>query len=271
MVNRTKEKTGPAYLPPAYSGLAADNAIDKNTDVEMWSGDMEEAFHEIRNLLVCIKGFTEVLTTTKQRKNDKRRSQEFLGVVDINIKRMTCLVENRLNALTAGEGSWEVEAESVDIQKLIDSCVTKFSGVAYERQTEIRVHVPDQVPALSGNGQRLEQVLDNLLLNAIQHNPHSSTVTVSAQPAYGGLLVSVQDNGIGIAKQETRSIFEGPHGRNLNRPYGTRLGLFIAKQIVEAHGGQIWVESEEGEGSIFSFLVPLASTQSPEMCLEKTS
>ena len=270
MVNRTKEKERPAYLPQNNSRLAADNAIDKNTGVEIWSGDKEEAFHEIRNLLVCIKGFTELLMTTEQQGKDKRRSQEFLGVVDINIERMTCLVENRLNALTAGEVSSEVKRESVDIQKLIDSSVMKLSGVAYEHETEIRVHVPGQVPALSGNGQRLEQVLDNLLLNAIQHNPHNSTVIVSAQHAYGGMLMSVQDNGIGIAKQETYSIFEGPRGRDLTRPDGTRLGLFIAKQIVEAHGGQIWVESEEGEGSIFSFLVPLPPSQAPEMRLEKT-
>ena len=112
---------------------------------------------------------------------------------------------------------------------------------------------------LKADAQRLEQVLHNLLMNAVKFTPAGGSITLRANKQNGNLVVEVQDDGIGIPKEEQARLFE-PHYRvEADRQHfpGLGLGLALSKQIVELHGGKIWVTSEPGEGSTFAFTLPL--------------
>ena len=118
--------------------------------------------------------------------------------------------------------------------------------------------MPDSLPIIHGDGPRLEQVMLNLMTNAAKFTPAGGTITIRARQQDNGLVVDVQDNGIGIAREEQSRLFK-PYSRlssDRQRHPGLGLGLALSKQVVELHGGRIWVESEPGKGSTFSFFVP---------------
>jgi len=119
--------------------------------------------------------------------------------------------------------------------------------------------LPSSLPIIHGDGQRLEQVVLNLMTNATKFTPKGGNITLRARKRDDGLVIEVQDTGIGIAKDEQARLFQ-PYSRlnaDRQRHPGLGLGLALAKQVVELHGGKIWVESEPGKGSTFSFSLPL--------------
>jgi signal transduction histidine kinase len=127
--------------------------------------------------------------------------------------------------------------------------------------------LPEGLPEVTGDEQRLSQVLSNLLSNALRHTPQGGQIAVVAQAADGqGVRIAVQDNGEGIPADELPHVFERfyrtDHARSRDTG-GSGLGLAIARSLVEAHGGQIEVESVEGEGSTFSFSLPMSSELQP--------
>ena len=124
----------------------------------------------------------------------------------------------------------------------------------------ISENIPLALPEIEADGQRLKQVMFNLLGNAIKFSGDGSNISISAEVVNGELLVRVADQGVGIAEEELSSVFNKFYqAKNPAKVGGLGLGLYISKQIIEAHGGRIWAESTEGEGSIFSFTLPLPS------------
>ncbi|MGZ8853485.1 MAG: sensor histidine kinase, partial [Thermoanaerobaculia bacterium] len=121
------------------------------------------------------------------------------------------------------------------------------------------MNVPDETLIVSGDRDRLEQVLGNLLENAVKYSPEGSEILVTVDNEEDQVVTSVCDNGIGIPSDELTQVFERFHrGRQVSSTNygGLGLGLYITKQIIERHGGKIWVESREGSGTTFSFSLP---------------
>ena len=219
---------------------------------------LAEALHEMHTLLFSVRGFTRLLLGEKGL--DNRRRREFLTIVDRDIDRLNHLVDSALRA--TGPESAATERAPVSMKRVIAAVVASLSGWARERNIDIQAILPPTLPNVVGDEQRLGQVVANLLANAIKSSPRDSRVTVKAEVAYGGLLVSVADKGCGIPKNELASVFDRFYHRGNGNTDGVGLGLYIAKRIVQAHAGQIWVESDEGRGSVFRFMLPLAQPPS---------
>jgi signal transduction histidine kinase len=134
----------------------------------------------------------------------------------------------------------------------------------FRTQTQIHdivVRFPPALPAVQGDPGRLEQVLNNLLSNAIKYSPAGGTIEISGRATSHDVVVTVSDEGVGIPFEEQSRVFErffrGARERHQRTP-GAGLGLYLAKAIVEAHAGRMWVESNPGEGAAFSFAIPRA-------------
>jgi len=144
---------------------------------------------------------------------------------------------------------------------LLQSVASQFSVVAQSKGQSFTLDLPPSLTWVKGDRERLEQVLINLLRNATKFTPGGGNITLRAREEGDNLIIQVKDSGSGIAKEEQEKIFEPYYraGPNKRKFPGLGLGLTLSKQLVELHGGKIWVESEEGKGSIFSFSLPISS------------
>jgi signal transduction histidine kinase len=134
----------------------------------------------------------------------------------------------------------------------------QISPLLHNKGQKLTTELPDSLPIIHGDGQRLEQVLLNLMNNATKFTPDGGKITVRVRKQDTGLVVEVQDDGIGIARDQQDRLFK-PYSRlyaDRQRHPGLGLGLALSKQVVELHGGKIWVESESGKGSTFFFFLP---------------
>lgn len=229
--------------------------------------------HELRTPLTSVKGFTEIikkkleedilkLVVAHDRKSERaiKRVRDNINIILSESERLTTLIDDLLDIakLESGKVVWKMERISINevISRAHDATSALFDkkGLVFIRR------IDESLPEFIGDRDKLIQVVINLLANAVKFTP-AGTVTCSAVRRNGELLVSVIDSGIGIAEGDRASIFEKfkQAGDTLtDKPRGTGLGLPICKQIIEHHGGRIWVESETGKGSIFSFTLPLS-------------
>jgi len=194
------------------------------------------------------------------RKVDQAKQQvlENLGVVVAEGQRLTQLIDDVLDLakIEAGKFTWNMETLSVS--ELIDRAVAATTSLFEGKPVQLVKEVEADLPAITGDKDRLIQVVINLISNAAKFTT-SGSVTVAAGESGGEITVSVTDSGIGIALADHQKVFEKfkQVGDTLtDRPRGTGLGLPICREIVEHHGGRIWVESELGKGSTFSFTIP---------------
>jgi signal transduction histidine kinase len=135
----------------------------------------------------------------------------------------------------------------------------QISPIIQEKGQQLKMELPPSLPLIRGDGQRLEQVVLNLLNNATKFSPEGRDIIMRARARETEILVEIIDHGIGIAEEQKPRLFK-PYSRlNADRQShpGLGLGLALAKQVVELHGGRIWVVSEPGKGSNFSFTIPL--------------
>jgi len=146
----------------------------------------------------------------------------------------------------------------VNIGRLVLRAVERLEALAGRAGRSVEIYVPDGLPEVEGDERRLEQVLVNLLHNAIKFTPPQGSVRVSARVEDSEMTVAVADSGVGIASDEIERIFERFYKADRSRSSrGTGLGLALAKHIVNAHGGRLKAESVEGKGSTFRFTLPL--------------
>jgi two-component system phosphate regulon sensor histidine kinase PhoR len=152
-----------------------------------------------------------------------------------------------------------MRSEAFDVASFARETVEALEPLAGERRVDLQAPVPEGLPRVSGDRARLQQVLANLVENAIKYSEPGGHVTLSATAGAGGVRISVADDGIGIAPEDvprvTERFFRVDRSRARSEG-GTGLGLSIAKHIVEAHGGRLEVESRLGEGSTFAFTLP---------------
>lgn len=232
----------------------------RNID-RMKSSFVAMASHELRTPLTAIKGFSstllEGLDVDMYSKEDQR---EFLGIVVGECDRLRRLIDDLLNTsrIEAGE-SLKPNYTHVDIRTLLDK-VQKVQQQATTKHT-VKLEVANELPdSIVGDEDKLDQILTNLLNNAIKYAPNGGDVTIHARREGNELVIGVKDQGLGIPKDHLGKVFEKFHRVNNedNRKiYGTGLGLFLVKHLVEGvHMGKIWCESEVGVGSDFIFRIP---------------
>jgi len=146
----------------------------------------------------------------------------------------------------------------VDMKSIVLGTCVQITPLLQGKEQKLTTDLPASLPLIHGDGPRLEQVIMNLLTNAVKFTPLGGTISVKVREQDSGLMVAVKDNGIGIAKEDQARLFK-PYSRisaDRQRQPGLGLGLALSKQVVELHGGRIWVDSDSGSGSTFSFFVP---------------
>jgi PAS domain S-box-containing protein len=265
----TDEKLPLAEVLAERAALAIENAklyteqVDARRKVEDLSRLKDEflsiASHELRTPVTSIKGYTQ-LAKTLIRENDLVTSEEYLDVALDQIDRMSRLILELLDVSRIETGRLEIRREPIPWSTFVCDVVHRHHTAVSERRFQLNVPVSNK--RIIGDRDRLEQVLGNLMENAVKYSPDGSEITVSLDEKDDQLVTSVADRGIGIPTDELGQVFERFHrGRQVSSTNygGLGLGLYITKQIVERHGGTIWVESREGQGTTFSFSLPVAT------------
>ncbi|MCD6289968.1 MAG: GAF domain-containing protein, partial [Anaerolineae bacterium] len=211
--------------------------------------------HELRTPLAVIKGFVSTLLQNDVQWEPEMR-QEFLATIEREADHLTGLIEQLLDMSRLEAGVLAVDQRPCRLQDVYANVADRLQLLA--RDHRLRVDFPDDLPLVHADLHRVGQVLSNLVENAAKYSPAGSEIVIRAVRADGQVLVSVTDQGEGIAPEFHERIFER-FFRVQDEPSrsGTGLGLAICRGIVEAHGGRIWVESVPEEGSTFSFTLPI--------------
>jgi signal transduction histidine kinase len=213
--------------------------------------------HELRTPLTSISGYVEVLLDGE---NDAER-RGYLSIVDRNAQRLLGLVSDLLFAARLQDGRLELDRAEVDFAEVVAHCVASARPRAETADVEITVH-ESPVPTVFGEADRLAQLMDNLVSNAIKFTPPGGKIDVRLASKDGHVRLEVTDTGIGIPEGEREKLFDRFFRSQtaLERQIqGTGLGLYISKAIVEAHGGRIGVQSAEGAGTTFVVELPAAA------------
>lgn len=214
--------------------------------------------HEFKTPLTAIQGFAETLLAGAL--DDPENNRRFLEIIRNHATRLARLTNDLLKLARIEAGKLELEFSSVGLLELIEACTETTLLKANRKEITLEITVPPQLPAVRGDAALLRDVLQNLLDNAIQYTPARGHISVAASATAREAVITVSDTGIGIPLADSERIFERFYRVDAARSReagGTGLGLSIAKHIVEAHGGKLWVESTVGQGSKFSFSLPL--------------
>jgi len=219
-----------------------------------------EIVHEMRTPLTSIIAYADLIQRPEV--IPSQRSQ-FVNIIQREAERISEMTNNFLDLARLESGRASLAQDPVGLSTVIHMAVNVLRPQADARQIVLLVDIPAALPSIMGDAQRLHQVMLNLLSNAIKYCRPGDDVTVTARGEEDHLIVSVADTGPGIPADALPNIFErfyrvpGAESRAL----GTGLGLAITRQIVEAHGGEIHVSSEEGHGATFTFTLPLEGVQ----------
>ncbi len=235
------------------------NITDRKMLEEMRSEFVANVSHELRTPLTSVRGFVETLLDGALEEPETAR--KFLEIINKETERLTKLLDELLSLSRYEDKSNEINMENIDIGDLIKRTVSIISPRALEKNLVITTDLPGDLPPVQGDPDMLRQVLINLIDNAINYTMPGGTICVAAGIEQGELKVDIKDTGVGISPEHIARLFvrfyrvDKARSRELG---GTGLGLSIVKHIVEAHNGRVQVESKEGKGSTFSFVLPLA-------------
>jgi two-component system, OmpR family, phosphate regulon sensor histidine kinase PhoR len=214
--------------------------------------------HEFRTPLTAIQGFTETLLAGAM--DDPNNRLRFLGIILEHSRRLARLTEDLLKLSQMDADRLELEVRRVSVPALVESCYETARHRAAEKELALSLDLPPTVPDISGDARRLQEILQNLLDNAIQYTLPGGKIVLSVRTRSDEVIFTVSDTGIGIPEADQPRIFERFYRVDAARSReagGTGLGLAIARHLIEVHGGHIWVESELNVGSKFHFSVPV--------------
>ena len=215
--------------------------------------------HELRTPISSIKGYAETLLEGAI--DDQDNARDFLNIIYQDSQRLAALIDDLLDLSKIESGKLKMVFLNYPANALIIKCAAVMENQAKAKAITIKLEIPDNLAQIKVDETRFSQVMINLLDNAVKYTPEKGTVNISARPEGNYLQIDISDTGIGIPEQDIPRIFERFYRVDKARSRelgGTGLGLSIVKHIVQAHGGQVWVKSEPGRGSTFSFTIPLA-------------
>lgn len=215
--------------------------------------------HELKSPLTSIQGFAETLLAGAM--DDPANNRRFVEIIRNHALRLSRITDDLLKLSRIEAGKLDLELRPVSLASLIEAAVESTRPRAEANRLALAVNCPADLPRVQADANLLREVLQNLLDNAVQYTPAGGRIEVSAKAAEGSVAVTIADNGIGIPEAEQERIFERFYRVDpaRSREIGsTGLGLAIVRHIVEAHGGQIAVESAVGRGSEFTVTIPTA-------------
>lgn len=212
--------------------------------------------HELRTPLAGIKAIIETLQNGAI--SDRKAAKDFLTRVDSEIDRMMQMVMELTELSRIESGRGDLKRDTVNLNSLIEEAIASFKPQADRKSIALSAELFTDLPLIRADKDRIYQVITNLVHNAIKFTHSGGAVLISTEGSENWVLVKVSDTGVGISKEDLTRIFERFYKADKARSgEGAGLGLAIAKHVVQAHGGNIWVESEEGKGSTFFFNLPL--------------
>jgi two-component system phosphate regulon sensor histidine kinase PhoR len=224
--------------------------------------------HELRTPLTAIRGYAETLCQTPP--DDPADAQRFLSIIEKHAERLSRLTEDLLTLSDLESGKIEIDFNPVDIKRVVQSVSEVFSDAANKKQVTLEQVIEQGLPAVMGDVDRLQQLLINLVDNAVKYSPVNGTVTVKAQritinSSIDAVELSVIDTGTGIPEHAIPRLTERFYRVDKARSRelgGTGLGLAIVKHIAQAHGAQLKIESALHKGTMVSVLLPTAAAVS---------
>lgn len=234
------------------------------TKEEEWFRFIDTLSHELKTPLTSIIAAAGLLEEELQNTPDKSHLKLIQTIIRNSNSLETRLAE-LLEIVKTGTGKLQLNFEPVDMKSLIQGTCMQISPLVRNKEQTLKTEMPESLPIMQGDGPRLEQVLLNLMNNATKFTPDGGKIVVRARREENGILVEVEDDGIGISKDKQNMLFK-PYSRlnaDRQRHPGLGLGLALSKQVIELHGGKIWVESDAGMGSKFIFFVPLRPVAQP--------
>lgn len=217
--------------------------------------------HELRTPLTSIRGFVATLLQAGEGTFDWETQEEFLQIVDTEAERLGQMIDDLLNIARIQNGrGLQFHFVATDLQQIINGVIRlqKHSS-SMKGQHKLALDLAPDLPQIMADDAKLQQILHNLVGNALKYSPNGGEVAIGARPVDGGILISVRDQGIGIPKEQLPRMF-GQFYRVESSSHtgikGTGLGLWLTKHMVEGHHGRIWVESEFGHGTTFYVWLP---------------
>jgi len=214
--------------------------------------------HELRTPLNAIIGFSEVLSDRMFGELNEKQA-EYLGDIHASGQHLLSLINDILDLSKIEAGRMDLEVSAFDLPMTIDNALMLIRERAARRSIELHRSVDERLGQIQADERKIRQVLLNLLSNAIKFTPEGGRIDVGAKPVNGSVEVSVSDNGVGIAPEDQEAVFEEfkQVGTADKKVEGTGLGLALSRKFIELHGGKIWVKSQVGTGSTFTFTIPI--------------
>ncbi|MBN1693083.1 MAG: hypothetical protein JW845_05960 [Dehalococcoidales bacterium] len=252
---RSRQELEAPFMAAKYDDQPVSEKLD--------AGYVATVLHEMRSPLHSISGFTKLMK--EEGVTDDATRQEFLSIMEQQSETLNKLIDDLSDILNNKNEGLTINAEAVSSYDMINEAINGAQSMAQQKNNLIGHNLNPELPKVKADASRVKQVITNLLNNAIKFSPENRPIFVKAQPKDNELVVQVTDYGIGIPKGELKAIFnKGHRAENRGDVEGSGLGLHICHQIVKAHGGDIWAESVEGEGSTFCFTLPKAAAENPE-------
>jgi signal transduction histidine kinase len=215
--------------------------------------------HDVRNPLSVILVSTKLLSRSIPQESNARKQLDAIGRAAEEINH---LIQELLDASHIEAGALAVGQEPVELEPVVKRAIDQTRPLATQKSLRLEAELPETLPSVVGDAERLVQAISSLITNAVKFTPKAGSIVVRADAINGDVRISVIDTGPGIADEVRPHVFtrrptEG-QGAVRSLGQGTGLSVFVAKGIVEAHGGRIWVESKPGHGSTFLFSLPVA-------------
>ncbi len=266
------ENTFQIFLTPVFNSKEQETQVVIGTSILMHDITIEKNLskikedftnmmvHELRSPLTAIKDSSELMLEEKKLKAKER--DQLLGIIDSQTKMLLNQIGSILDASKIEAGRFTIQKYPNDLNELINDVVDTFAPQAIKKNIEVNSYVPNALPQVNFDKIRITQVLNNLVSNSLKFTPPNGKITVFGEINHDCVTVSVSDTGMGISEEDQKDLFskfyqirKTPH--ELAKK-GTGLGLYIVKGIVEAHGGQVLVKSDVGQGTTISFTLPLS-------------
>jgi signal transduction histidine kinase len=219
--------------------------------------------HDLRQPATIVRGYLELVLRQLARKPDLEREKQYLAHAHAAASNLSKMIADLLDVSRIETSRLQIKPRDVDLAKLVRDVAERMAAITLPHPVEVRVS--DEIPIVPADPERIEQVLGNLLSNAAKYSYPDSEIVVSVRSEAGGAVVSVANRGEGIAPEDHELLFERFYRARLARVgdiTGLGLGLYITRRLIEAHRGRIWVESDPGGWTTFSFWLPTTADRS---------